>query len=487
MNTTSATTIDLPSLAHLDAWDTPILLNDCDTPDIPARLLPSTFGQFATELAQATETPEALSVMTILSVISTAIAKRFVVSPKEGWFEPVNIYTLIALPPANHKSLVLQRCTKPLVEWEKEQSLKLDAILKRRRSERKTQEKIIEGLRVKAAKANDPLEQEQLMHEISVKEANLLDVPASPLLFINDATPESLTTLVHEQKGRLGIFSDEGGILETLAGLYSNGVANVDILLKGIDGGEVRVRRKDRSLMLNPYLTIVLTIQPSVIQNMGGKHAYRGNGTLERFLYVLPKSKLGYRTHATPPLSAAIESTYQLKVRELLDQFAFMAEEKEQSPLVLKLDSLALHQWRDFQAMIEEQLRPNGKFASCQGWAGKISGFALRLAGLLHIAEEESRSLTITETTMTHALHIATLLAEHATVAFNLMGVDQVTEDAKAICQWLIARNEPSFTQSDIVLAMRNKKLGKSERLLKAMQLLHERNIISLPIRLATT
>jgi hypothetical protein len=137
--------------------------------------------------------------------------------------------------------------------------------------------------------------------------------------------------------------------------------------------------------------------------------------------------------------------------------------------------------------MIEEQLRPNGKFAACQGWAGKISGFALRLAGLLHIAKEETCNLIITETTMTHALHIATLLAEHATVAFNLMGVDQATEDAKAVCQWLIARNEPSFTQSDIVLAMRNKKLGKSERLLKAMQLLHERNIISLPIRLATT
>ncbi len=487
MNTMPNSSIDLPSLADPDAWDSPILFNEFETADIPARFLPSVFGKFATELANTTETPEALSVMTILGVLSTAIAKRFVVSPKEGWLEPVNIYTLIALPPANHKSFVLQRCTKPLVEWEKEQSLKTDANIKRQRSERKTQEKIIEGLRIKAAKAKDPLEQQHLIHEITLKEESLTEIMAPPLLFINDATPESLTTLVHEQGGRLGIFSDEGGILETLAGLYSNGVANVDILLKGIDGGEVRVRRKDRSLMLNPYLTIVLTVQPSVIQNMGDKHAYTGNGALERFLYVLPKSKLGYRTHTTPPLSAKIENAYHARTRELLNQFSGIGEEKLTSPYVLKLTPTALADWRDFQTMIEEQLRPNGKFSACQGWAGKICGFALRIAGLLHVAEQGAQGLVITDTTMAHALQIATLLAEHATVAFGLMGIDQTTEDAKTVFQWIKSRNERSFTQSEIVLAMRNKKLGKPERLLKAMQLLHERNIISAPIRLTTT
>ena len=34
---------------------------------------------------------------------------------------------------------------------------------------------------------------------------------------------------------------------------------------------------------------------------------------------------------------------------------------------------------------------------------------------------------------------------------------------------------------------MRNKKLGKTERLAKAMSVLHERNIISSPVKLTTT
>lgn len=257
---------EFPSLEHSDAWEPPILFDEFETPEIPARLLPGIFGEFANALANSTETPEALSVMAVLGVISTTIAKRFFVSPKENWHEPLNIYTLISLPPANNKSLVLNSCTRPLIEWEKEQTLRLEYEIKSKRSERKTLEKIIEALRIQAAKANNTSDQQKIIQEITVKESTLVEIPIAPVLFVNDVTPESLTALMHEQNGRLAIFSDEGGILETLAGLYNNGLSNVDILLKGIDGGDVRVRRKDRSITINPFLTIALTVQPIIIQ-----------------------------------------------------------------------------------------------------------------------------------------------------------------------------------------------------------------------------
>lgn len=476
------TSIEFPSLEESDAWDTPILFDEFETPDISAKLLPKVLREFAEALAHATETPEALGVLTLLGVVSTTVAKRFVISPKEGWHEPINIYTIIALPPANHKSLVLNYCTKPLIEWEKEQTAKLEYEIKRKKSERKTQEKIIETLRLKAAKAQDVIEQRHLINEITQKETNLPDIPALPHLFTNDATPEALTTLVNEQKGRLAIFSDEGGILETLAGLYTNGTANIDILLKGIDGGEVRVRRKDRSVTLNPYLTIVLAVQPSVIQHMGEKRTYIGNGTLERFLYLLPRSKLGYRTHDNPPISLTIQQAYQDTIKNLLNYF----NQDNQETRVLTLSTTAHEDWRIFQKNIEKQLRPEGTLSNCQGWAGKICGFALRIAGLLHVAELNSSNLVISESTMKNALEITRLLTEHALAAFSLMGIDQATEDAKIILQWIKARNEQSFTQSQLVLAMRSKKLGKSERLQKALHILHERNILSAPMKIPT-
>jgi hypothetical protein len=477
--------IELPSLKQTAAWEKPIFFDELDTPAICAQWLPGVLREFAAAMAEATETPEALSVMTVLGVISAILAKQIVVSPIAGWQEPVNLYTLIALPPANHKSLVLNHCIKPLLDWEKKQRLQMAADIHRQSSERKTQEKIVEGLRARIAKLKNPIEQQRLIADITEREANLPHVPVAPILFTNDATPESLSTLVHEQHGRLAIFSDEGGILETLSGLYSNGFANIDILLKGIDGGDVRIQRKNRSLTLNPYLTIVLTAQPGVIQHMGQKQVYLGNGALERFLYVVPKSNLGYRTHNKPPVSEAIQTAYYQTIMQLLDQFS------EQNPRfsqarVLTLSPAAYKAWRDFQARVEIELRPSGKLIHCQGWGGKISGFALRIAGLLHTMEYGLDNTSISNTTMQNALNIATALIEHAIAAFGMMSIDNATEDAKIIVDWVKASHKKLFKQSELVLAMRNKKSGKSERLAKALQVLYERNIISAPVKLPT-
>ncbi len=475
--------IEFPSLKQPEAWNEPVLFGELETPPIQANWLPGTLGQFAAAMAESTETPEALSVMTVLGVISVVAAKRFVVCPMEGWQEPVNIYTLIALPPANHKSLVLKHATQPLKDWERQQRMQLEPEIKQRVSERKTQEKIIDGLRANAAKIKNPQEQQALIQAISTKEATLPTVPVAPELFTSDATPESLAALINEQGGRFAIFSDEGGILETLAGLYNNGAANVDILLKGIDGGEVRIRRKDRSVALNPFLTIVLTVQPTVIQSMSEKRAYLGNGALERFLYVLPKSNLGYRTHNKPPIPSELYTAYHRSIYQLLDEFASC---KAGDVYQLTLQQSAARSWRDFQLTTESELRPEGRLANCQGWGGKISGFALRIAGLLHIAEYGSRSLMILESTMKNALAIAAALKQHALAAFGLMGVDQATEDAIVIYRWVKLCNKLTLTQSELVLAMRNRKLGKSERLTKALQVLQERYIISEPRKLTT-
>jgi hypothetical protein len=467
-------------------WENPILFSECETPEIPAYLLPQIFDDFATALAVATETPEALSVMTILGVISTVISKHFFICPKDGWLEPINIYTAIALPPANNKSLVLNNCLKPLLDWEKEQKALLEIAIKRKNSELKTQDKIIENLRTKAAKQTDPIEQQLLIAKITQMEMALAPIPTPPVLFTNDATPESLAALVHQQNGRLAIFSDEGGIVETLSGLYTKGNANIDILLKGIDGGDVRVQRKDRSFSINPYLTIVLTIQPGVLQGMGEKRVFLGNGALERFLYVLPKSKLGYRTHDKPSIPSIIQESYYNKILSLLNSFCLPEQNQHVQPYHLKLEPLAYQAWRDFQSNIESQLRPDGKLSLCQGWGGKICGFSLRIAGLLHVAEYAPTNLIISKTTMQNALQIASLLTDHALATFGMMGADQVTQDAKQIFYWIKARDVLSFTQSELVLAMRNKTLGKAERLNKAIHVLRERNIISSPIKLST-
>lgn len=470
---------------NFNDWADPIPFDEIETPDIPAKLLPGELGEFAKALATATEVPEALVVMTVLGTVAAAATKQFKVSPKDGWFEPVNIYTLIALPPANNKTQVFNNCTEPLVEWEREQAVILGPEIKKQQSERKTQEKIIESRRAVVAKEKNSVRQRELINEIAEMEKNLIDSQVLPQLFANDATPEALSNNVREQGGRFAIFSDEGGIVETMSGLYTGGTANVDILLKGIDGGHIRVRRKDHNFDINPFLTIVLTVQPVIIQNMQSKKAFNGNGMLERFLYVLPKSKLGYRTHNTPTVPQDIRQAYRRKIRTLLNIPALLKDGQE-GPHILTLSSEALKDWREFQANIETQLRPDGRLSSCLGSGGKICGFALRIAGLLHVAEHGHDHLVISSETMARALEIAALLTNHAIAAYGMMGSDQVIEDAKVVFGWIMAQRKPFFTQTDVTLAMRHRKLGKAEPLAKALSILIGRSLISKPEKLPT-
>lgn len=464
------------SLEVCDQWEAPVLFKSRKTPEIPARLLPGIPGEFAHALAEATESPQALAVMAVLGVLSACLTQYLVIQPKEGWEEPVNIYTLIALPPANNKSLVLNQATAPLILWEKEQAQILGPEIKKQKSERKTQERIIETRRAVAAKA-ESAKQQQLIEEIKNMESELIEPQALPRLFANDATPEALTQNAFEQGGRFAIFSDEGGILETLSGLYTRGQANVDILLKGFDGGDLRVSRKDRTVDFNPLLTIVLAVQPIILQKMAEKRAFHGNGLIERFLFVVPQSKVGFRTHQTPPVPITLKRDYQKKILDLL-QMTQGNSKSSSPPRAFTLSQSALAEWQDFQKLIELQLRPEGKLHSCAGSGGKLCGIALRIAGLFHVAEFGLGSSVIQAPTMVKALELITLLSEHLLVAFDSMGADLITRGAKEIYEWILSEKRSEFRKTEVLDRFKNSRFGKTAVLNPSLLELIERNII---------
>ncbi|MBT7087555.1 DUF3987 domain-containing protein [bacterium] len=256
-------------------------------------------------------------------------------------------------------------------------------------------------------------------------------------------------------------------------------------------GRRYKIRRKDKNFDLNPLLTIVLTVQPPVIQRMGEKRAYIGNGFLERFLYLLPKSKLGYRTHDTPPIPKEIIEEYQQTIKNLLNT-TFAKQKQQKEKIILNLSPKALADWKDFQRENERQLRPDGAFYSLQGWAGKICGFALRIAAILHVVKTiktnngNIENTVISAESMANALEIIALLTQHAIAAYGLIGADQSLQDAKELFGWIITQNSSSFTQAEITYAMRNRKLGKKERLVSALGVLIDRNILQTKVDRST-
>ena len=85
----------------------------------------------------------------------------------------------------------------------------------------------------------------------------------APRLWTSDSTPERLQSLLADHDERMALISDEGGIFEIMAGLYSDGKANIDVFLQAHAGRSVRVDRGSRTVYLNkPSLSFGLAIQP---------------------------------------------------------------------------------------------------------------------------------------------------------------------------------------------------------------------------------
>lgn len=81
--------------------------------------------------------------------------------------------------------------------------------------------------------------------------------------------------------GTISVISTEGGIFDVMAGRY-NSRANIDVWLKGHCGDAIYVDRKTREAesILHPTLSAILTIQPSVLEEIMDNTTMSGRGLL---------------------------------------------------------------------------------------------------------------------------------------------------------------------------------------------------------------
>jgi hypothetical protein len=304
----------------------------------------------------------------------------------------------------------------------------------------------IDYLRKKAARTDDRM---GLLREILELESNTPQVPSVPRLFSDDVTPERLAALMQEQGGKIGVFSDEGGIFDILAGRYSKGVPNLDLWLKGHSVSPLRIDRQDRSrppIMLDkPHLTVGISPQPDVLACLRDKPGFRGRGLLARFLYALPPSRLGYRSLDVRSISPQTEARYENGIRALL---AYRPETVQQ----LRFTPEAYREWKDFQVGLELQFRDGGMLEDLKDWGSKLPGAVARIAGVLHLATwagREGAPIEINQATVVAALEVGTSLISHCRAVFQLMDSDPERGKAERIIAWIHRQKCLFFTVRD--------------------------------------
>jgi replicative DNA helicase len=445
-------------------WSLPIPFDRFTLPRYPTAVLPDWWRSFVEEEAIATQTPVDLACMLTLSVVAAACAKKVVVEAKPGYREPVNIFTVTALPPGNRKTAVFSAALKPLEDYEQAEAKRTAAEIAHKQTAYKIKQATLKRLEEQAVGAEGN-KRVKLTQEASALAAELAaTVVSGPTRCIaDDCTPEKLPALLQDQGGRIAVMSAEGDVFDLMSGRYStNQTSNFGVYLRGHAGDTIRVDRVGRApeFVKAPALTVGLAVQPEIVRGLAKKPGFRGRGLLGRFLYSMPVSLLGYRNTNAPAVRDEVCATYTHKTLALLNLPFGQEANGEANVHILMLDADARERIQEFEAWLEPQLSPFGELGRMTDWGGKLVGAVIRIAGLLHMGDlagvDAPWTVPIPASTMERAIRIGRYLIPHAKAAFAQMAADEVTEQAKALLGWIKHKDLSSFTQRDAHQGMRS-------------------------------
>lgn len=330
----------------------------------------------------------------------------------------------------------------------------LEPIIKAKISKNKTIEEKIKRLRQRAANTNDDSSFDEFQEQIAALEKELTSMPTYPQLWTSDITSEHLGTLMAQNEEAMSILSDEGGIFDIIGGPYSNGRANIDLLLQSHSGGPVRIDRGSKPpIFLKRVLTgMGITVQPEVVKRVCKNKTFRGRGLLGRFLYVMPTSNIGFRTLEEEPMDESVRIHYHDSIMTILNHPYDMTNGVPHQH-ILKFEPEAYLKWLEYSKMIEMMMGRDLDFLShITDWAGKLSGQIARIAALLHIyryafEKPEERSISVQD--IQGAIKIGHVLTRHALKVFDLIHEDDAIEVAKDILKWITDSNLEQFTQRE--------------------------------------
>ena len=464
-------------------WKPIIPLGQIDLPAFPTESLPSPLREWVTAEAEATQTPADLAAMMALPVCSAAVAGKFEAKVKDGWIEPLNLWTATLLPSGNRKSAVARDADRPARQFEQDERARHARERTWTGARREKIEACIGDLQEQSSQNESMEESLGLLDEILDLRRQLesLDAPP-PRLLADDSTPEKLAELLSDH-GKIAIVSPEGGVFSQMAGMYNkSGLLQLDVYLKAHAGDDLVVDRIGRDSITadSPLLVLGLAVQPDVINGLYRKDTFRRRGLLARFLYAHPESPLGSREVDPPPVPENVVSDYHEMVLSLC-----RLSTGDDKPVDLELSARAIRVLHRFMGEIEPELGAGGEMDSIQDWGGKLAGAVVRLAGIFHLVSSVKNGKQgrpkwknkISDSTVKAAVQIARYLVPHAQAVFDAMGSDEALDGAQHVLRWIKRYEKQLFTKRDLQQATKNR-FKRVEELDGPLGLLVDHNII---------
>lgn len=420
-----------PNEYNNDSWDKLEPLDEVVLPTFPIDALPDVLKNYASDVAESTQTPIDMTGVASLALMSIAMQPRYKVVGKSDWEEQLSLYCMIVAEPSDRKSAVFNQIIKVIQAFEAEYNEHHSIDFLKSQEEHSSLEKRYK----KATKdyENGKITKDEYDEAFSKYSNHKVIKPIS--LTLDDVTSESLTNEIENQDGCIALVSSEGGIFDILSGSYTN-FPNIDIFLKGYSGDFIKVSRIGRPSLYvkNPRLTILLTVQPKVLENVVNNGTFTGRGLSARFLYSVPKSLVGSRRFETKPIDFDNKKRFSDLIHEILNEPRTITK-------FISLSDDAYSLLKDYYESFESRLVTDLK--EIGGWAGKLVGNILRISALITRARnvrydaflytpstDESAEWMVQKDDMESAIRLGDYFLEHARYAFDFMDDSTIKKQA---------------------------------------------------------
>ena len=169
------------------------------------------------------------------------------------------------------------------------------------------------------------------------------------------------------------------------------------------------------------------------------------------------------------PIPERVATEYATNLHTLILSLAEWTD-----PAVLPLTPEANERVLDIERAVEPRLAPGGAWAHIVDWGSKYTGAVVRIAGLLHLAEHlrDGWGKPITADVIDRAATIGEYYAAHALAAFDDMGADQSTRNARTILAWIERTTTTAFTKRELFRAVQSAQFKTTTDLDPALSIL---------------
>jgi len=403
------------------APDPPVIpLVEQDLPDIPPDVLPDWARAHALELSAAKEAPLALATLLELAVMAACVQRAFRVQVEPAYEEPTCLFVAVALESGERKTAVHGPVVAPLFAFQWTLREQAQAELQAAAVKRRLIEQQIKALEREHLRA-DPAGRHDIEAQILALANQVPPMPGLPQVIVEDFTEAALGVALASNGESLLVASDEGGLFDNLSGRHSD-ISEIDLFLKAHTGSPHTVNRigRDNLFLRRPLLSVAISPQPAVLARLGEKDGFVERGLTARFLWALPKSRVGSRTLEPAKVSIYTAQGYHNAILAM----ARIGYGHDGPPVRLQLHTEAYESWKTFERELEPRIGPEGDLRQIKPWVSKLPGAVARIAAVAHVGEhlERAADTPISAATMMRAIELGRALIPHSIAAHRLMG-----------------------------------------------------------------